>query len=119
MVKKKRDPEIEFQLKKIEASGKTIFTSNDYTTIGITIISDLQNVSERINIYVTQLKAGDYGFRDKRIKELPNVYNALERWENKNFGTISVEDKEKFYKLKEAIEKMMDKFKIDSGKIYM
>ncbi len=111
--KKKRDPVIEFRLKGIEASGKTVFKSSTYTTIGITVIADLQDVSDRINIYATQLLNGDYGFRNKRITELPNVFNALERWEQKNIGSISAIDREKFYKLKEKVEKLMDKFKID------
>jgi hypothetical protein len=111
--KKKYDPEIEFQLKKIEAIGKTILKTNDYTTIGITIIADFQNVSDRVNIYSTQIRNGDYGFRKKRITELPNVYDALERWEKKNLATIPAADKDKFYKLKESIEKLMDQFKID------
>lgn len=111
--KNKRDPVIEYHLKKIEADGKTIYATNDYTTIGITIISDLQNVSDRVNIYATQLRNGDYGFRNKRITELANVYNALDRWGSKNFDCLSTEDKEKFYKLKGSIEKLMDQFNID------
>ncbi|HEY0029171.1 MAG TPA: hypothetical protein VGC65_00320 [Bacteroidia bacterium] len=115
MAKQKRnfDPVLEFELKKIEADGKTIFATNDYTTIGITIIADLQNVTDRINIYATQIRVGDYGFRNKRITELPSVYNALERWEKKNFGCLPAEDKEKFYSLKGSVEKLMDQFGID------
>lgn len=111
--KSKRDPEIEYQLKQIEATGKTILKTNEYTTIGITILADLQNVIDRVNIYATQIRVGDYGFRNKRITELPRVYDALNKWEKKNFGCLSPEDKEKFYKLKGSVEKLMDQFKID------
>ncbi len=104
--KSKRNPFIEFQLKGIEAHGKTIFKTNDYTTIGITIISDLQNVCDRVSIYSTQLLNGDYGFRNKRITELPNVYNALERWRGKNLGVLSLSDRDRFYKLKEKVENL-------------
>jgi len=111
--KRKRDPETEYRLKGIEATGKTVFTSNDYTTIGITIIADLENVCDRVNIYATQIRNGDYGFRNKRVTELPSVWNALERWEKKNLQALNKDDRDKFYKLKESIEKLMDQFNID------
>jgi hypothetical protein len=87
------------------------------SSLNITIITDLEDLINYVFDYTRQIEADDYGFENKRLTELPNVLKELMAWENKNLQILSSENKERFYLIKQSIEKLMERFNIDTPEI--
>lgn len=82
--------------------------------ISFTIISEIEDLISFVNEYAANISIGDFGFKDCRLTDMPKVYDALQKWEDKNVSVLSPEDKERFYTVKKCVEKLMVHFKIDS-----
>lgn len=79
----------------------------------ISIISDFNQLIAFVGEYRMQIDAGDYGFNNLRLTKMPNIYETLNKWEEKNISALEHEQKEFFYTLKLSIEKLMVEHKID------
>lgn len=82
--------------------------------VSITIISEIEDLISFVHEYAANINACDFGYKNCRLTDMPKVYDALQKWEDKNVSVLSPENKECFYEIKKCIEKFMDHFNIDS-----
>ncbi len=73
--------------------------------IGITIISDIEDLLNKVNDFADNFSGGD-------TVELPHILNALKEWELKNISFLTIEERNCFKNLKSRIENLMNEFKI-------
>ena len=80
----------------------------------LTIISDFQQLVSFITDYQRLIAEGDYGHNNIRLVKMPNIYETLNKWEEKNISALEEPyHKEIFYNQKLAIERLMVEHKIE------
>ncbi|MFY9307812.1 MAG: hypothetical protein WAQ28_02065 [Bacteroidia bacterium] len=74
----------------------------------ISIISDFQQLISFITEYKRLIDAGDFGYNNARLVKMPNIYETLNKWEEKNISALEEPyQKEQFYNLKLRVERLM------------
>lgn len=73
--------------------------------IGITIITDIDELISKIDEFVNNFSGND-------ALELPHIFNALNEWEQKNSSLLTMDEYHCFCTLKDRIENLMNEFQI-------
>lgn len=80
------------------------------TKIGITVITDIDDLVKKVKEFADNLTAQDLGYRNHRVIELPHVNNALEDWKIKNYTMLSPYEMDQYTHIKNRIENLMVEF---------
>lgn len=76
--------------------------------IGISIISEIADLTEAVNLYVEHIS----GEPPTNPIELPHILNALNEWEEKNIPFLNMDECFRFGQLKKRIENLMNEFQM-------
>lgn len=73
--------------------------------IGISIISDIEDLIEAVNHFAENMTGND-------CIELKHIHNALNEWEEKNISFLNMDECFRFGQLKQRVEKLMNEFQM-------
>ncbi|MDO9186960.1 MAG: hypothetical protein Q7W13_13180 [Bacteroidia bacterium] len=73
--------------------------------IGISIISEIDDLIEAVNYFAENMTGED-------CIELKHIHNALNEWEEKNISFLNMDECFRFGQLKQRVENLMNEFQM-------